>query len=497
MNIVLIASEIVPFSKTGGMADVVGALGPTLARRGHRVLSVSPKYGHVDAVAHGFSPSGVRARIDLGWRTWFVHYWTRHSADGLTDVLVECPLFDRAGIYGDAHGGFGDNHLRFAMLSRAGIEAARCVPAPDAPLGEEVVFHVHDWHTALVPVYLNAVYKPLGLFPRATSVLTLHNVAHQGNFAPERFLDLELPSRWNSGWCLEWHGAISLLKGGIMQADALSTVSAGYARELLYDEGAFGMELPLRHRARELVGIVNGIDADVWNPATDPHLDAPYSADDLSGKAVCKAALQAELGLPVDASVPLIGNIGRLDPQKGIPLILESIPWLVEAYGAQVVVLGSGGAAHRHLEHKLRELSAQYPRHVRAWIGFSERMAHRIEAGADLFMMPSLFEPCGLNQLYSLRYGTPPVVHRVGGLADTVQGHDSRRDLGNGWVFQVPSGEAFREALHWALHTWRHHPVSFRRVVERGMREDHSWDAVIGTYEALYRAAGGKTGLGA
>jgi len=491
MRIVQIASEIVPFSKTGGLADVVGAVSDALARRGHQVMTVSPKYGNVDAQAHGFRPTDITPRIDVSWRTWRPRYWVRHSHNR-TDVLVESALYDRPGIYGDSHGAFGDNHVRFALLARAGIEAARWVPAPQEPLGEGVVFHVHDWHAALVPTYLNATYRPLGLFPHAPTVITLHNVGHQGMFSGDRFADLELPPRWNSAWCLEWFSGINLLKSGVLQAEAITTVSDTYAKEILYDDGAFGMEGPLRSRARDLVGIRNGIDAQVWNPATDPYLDARYHADDMAGKARCKAALQAEVGLPVNEGAPLLGNVGRLDPQKGVQILIDSIPWMVETHGAQVVVLGSAGAANRHLEYQLKALEQRYPRHVRAVIGFSERMAHRIEAGADLFLMPSLFEPCGLNQLYSLRYGTPPIVNSTGGLVDSVQPHDPRHDSGTGWLFSGGSPEGFREALHWALVTWKNFPESFRRVQHRGMTQDLSWDAVIPRYETVYRYAASK-----
>jgi starch synthase len=494
MNIVLISAEIVPFSKTGGLADVVGALATTLGRRGHRVMTVSPKYASVDVARHGFTDTGQRLRVDVAWRTWHPTVWRRH-VDNVTDVLIESPLFDRAGIYGDAHGAFGDNHVRYALLCRAALEAARHVPAPDVPIGDIAVLHVHDWHASLVPVYVNALYRPLGLFRNAPTVLTLHNVGHQGAFGAERFLDLELPGRWHAPWCLEYHGGINLLKGGVLQAEALTTVSPTYARELLWDDHAVGLDGPLRSRSTELIGILNGIDAGVWNPATDPHLDARYDADDLSGKAIQKAAVQLELGLPVNDAAPLLTSVGRLDPQKGINLLIDSIPWLVEAHGAQIAILGSAPASHRHLEHQLKALEARYPRNVTAWIGFSERMAHRLEAAADLFLMPSLFEPCGLNQLYSLRYGTPPVVRLTGGLADSVISHDPRNERGNGWGFVEPTGEAFREACHWGIHTWRHHPEAFRRLQLRGMREDHSWDAVIPIYEAVYRAAGNKVGM--
>jgi starch synthase len=494
VRIVLASSEIVPFTKTGGMADVVGALGDALAARGHQVMTVSPAYGHVDPASHGFVDTGLGGRADLGGRTLRYNYLAKTHA-GVTHVMIQHPLYDRRGIYGDSHGTFGDNHLRFALLSRAAIDAARTVPVGGQPLGEDVVFHAHDWHTSLMAVYLNATYRPLGLFARAPSVLTLHNLAHQGLFSSERFTDLELPPRWHSAWGLEWYGAMSLLKGGILQADQLTTVSPTYAREILSDEGAFGMEGPLRHRVRDLHGILNGIDANLWNPAADPFLDAAYDADQLDGKRVCKAALQAEVRLPVDPEVPLVGSIGRLDPQKGVHWLIESIPWMVQEHGAQVVVLGSAQAAHTRFEHALKQMEQRFPNHVRALIGFSERMAHRIEAGADLFAMPSQFEPCGLNQLYSLRYGTPPVVRGTGGLVDSVRPHDPSRDAGTGWMFHDPSGGAFREALHWALHTWRNHPDSFERLVRRGMKQDLSWEAVVPYYEEVYLEAARRRGL--
>lgn len=493
MKIVLTASEIVPFSKSGGMADVVGALAGSLARRGHQVLTVSPKYGSFDAAAAGFKNTGLSARVDIAWQTYRPRFHTKRDPHGVTHALVEHAFFDRAGLYGDDKGSFGDNHLRFALLSRAAIEAARIVPVGRRPLGQDVVFHAHDWQTSLVPVYLNALYRPLGLFPKAPTVLTLHNLAHQGIFSAAKFGDLELAARWFGDWGLEWYGNTSLLKAGILQAEQLTTVSPTYARQIVQDGGAFGMEGPLRHRAKDLTGILNGIDTGVWNPADDPHLDTHYSADAPAGKAACKAALQAEFGLPVAARTPIVGMVGRIDPQKGVHWIVESIPWLVEQ-GAQVVILGSAVAAHRALEDQVRAMEHRYRRNVRAWIGFSERMAHRIEAGVDLFMMPSVFEPCGLNQLYSLRYGTVPVVRATGGLADSVRPYNPAKNTGNGWTFLKQDGPAFREALFHALYTYKHHPASFAQVRARGMAEDHSWDASAPDYEDVYRKAGLRLG---
>ena len=489
MRIVLTSSEVAPFSKSGGMGDVAGALPRALAARGHTVVTVSPLYASVDRERFGLEDTGLTVGIHGANAVHQAHFW-RTELDGVVHLFVENPMFDRAGLYGDEHGAYGDNHLRFSVLSRAAIEAARRVPVLEGePLGEEVLFHCNDWQTALVPIYLAAHYRPLGLFAHAATVLTLHNVAHQGRLPARFFDDLELAPRWFAPTGLEWFGDLGLLKGGILWADMLSAVSPTYARELLQAGGAHGLEGPLRIRRGSLRGVLNGIDPAVWSPAVDPLLPATYDADALAGKAACKAALQQELGLAVDPSVPLVGTVGRLDPQKGIELIVESVPWLVQEMGAQVVVLGSAAEAHKRYEHQLAQLQRRFSGRVVAWLGFSERVAHLIEAGSDLFVMPSRFEPCGLNQLYSLAYGTPPVVRATGGLADTVRTFDPKADTGNGWAFDDYSGGAFREALYWALSTWRRDPEAFTRLVRRGMREQHAWTDRVGEYEALYAEA--------
>ncbi|MGC6492442.1 MAG: glycogen synthase [Myxococcota bacterium] len=488
MDIVLVASEVVPFSKTGGLADVVGALAKTLSSSGHRVLCISPAYASAKLDDGSVLPFDGETRVDVGWKTQKVR-WSLREVEGATFAFAHHPLFEREGLYGDHLGPYGDNHLRYAILCKAAIEGARILPVGGAPLGESPLFHVHDWQGSLVPVYLNAIYRPLGLFDRSPTVLTLHNLAHQGWFATEKFADLELPPRWFSDWGLEWYGHGSLLKGGVLQSDMLTTVSPTYAKEILQDGGAHGLEPVLRHRANDLFGIVNGIDTGVWNPTSDPHLPATYTADDLTGKAVCQRALREELGLPQLTGAPLLGTVGRLDPQKGISSLIASIPWLVEEQNAQVVVLGSAAAAHRDFEDELRRLERTYPNHIRAWIGYSERLAHLIEAGADLFVMPSLFEPCGLNQMYSLAYGTPPVVRATGGLTDTVRPHDPNGDAGTGWVFEQPTGAALREALFYAIHTWRHHPEAFRRVQVQGMAEGNAWTHRVAPYLEVYQKA--------
>lgn len=472
MDIVMVASEVAPFSKSGGMGDVVGALSASLAAGGHSVLTVSPRYGSVTADLETVGPP-VHARLGAS-----VQQATLREirADGVRHVFVEHGTFtDRNGLYGDENGSFGDNHLRFALLQRAAIEAARhLLDAPDP------IFHVHDWQTAALPVYLDHFYRPLGFFRASPTVLTLHNPMHQGRLPARFFDDLDLPAHWFTPAGFEWYGDLGLLKAGILHADRLTTVSPGFAWEITRPEGGFGLDPLFRGRFEDLTGILNGIDVHTWDPARDPHLPAHYDSSDLSGKRSCKAALQREMGLPVDPDVPLVGSVGRLDPQKGTDLLVESLPWLVDQ-GAQVVVLGSAAAAHRRLETALEGAAARYPGRIAVEIGFSEPLAHRIEAGADLFAMPSLFEPCGLNQMYSQRYGTLPIVRRTGGLADSVE--EGR----TGYLFDAPTGFAFRGALHRALSAFD--TPAHRERMRSAMAVDWGWDAVRPRYEAVYREA--------
>ncbi len=476
MKIVQITSEVAPFSKSGGLADVVDAMGRALARRGHEVWTISPRYRGVAPEAEF---TGVVTRVPLG--SWEQRAGLhRLDRDGVHHVFVDNGLYDRDGLYGDHNGSFGDNHLRFALLCQAALHAVRHF------VGDDAVLHCHDWQTALVPVYLKAWWRPLNLLERCGTVLTLHNPAHQGRLPARMFEDLELPGRWFTPWGVEFHGDLCLLEGGVLHADQLTTVSPTFAREIVTPGGGFGLETVLASRVVDLVGILNGIDTGDWDPATDPHLPAHFSADDLTGKATCKAALQAELGLPVDPDVPLVGSVGRLDPQKGVELMLDSIPWLA-AQGAQVVVLGSAAAAHAHFEHRLSDLEDAHPHHVRAWIGYSEPVAHRIQAACDLFLMPSLFEPCGLTQMYSQRYGSPPVARRTGGLADSVEPYADGR--GTGFVFGHPSGRALRDAIWKGLELFRRDPDAFDALRRRGMARDFSWARAVAAYEDIYARA--------
>jgi starch synthase len=472
MNIMLVSSEVAPYSKTGGLGDAVTGLARAYARAGHTVYTVSPRYR---GVAPHAEYTGIIARVPLAqWE----HRAGIHKVvdSGVTHLFVENGLYDREGLYGDLNGSYGDNHIRFALLCVSALHAARWL-IPDG----DVVFHCHDWQTGLLPAYLKAYFRPLGLLERSGTVLTLHNPAHQGRYPAALFADLDLPQRWFSSWAFEFHGDLGLLKGGILHADQLTTVSPTFARELVLPGGGFGLESVLLARAVDLTGILNGVDTDDWDPATDPHLPVLYDREDFAGKAAAKEQLQASLGLPVDPSVPVIGSVGRLDPQKGIELLVDSIPWLAET-GAQVVILGSAAAAHRWFESRLREFELHYPRQVRAWIGYSEKVAHQIVAGSDLFAMPSLFEPCGLTQMYAMRYGTPPVVRRTGGLADSVQDYDRYQQRGTGFVFDRPIGTAFRDALWRGIDLYKNAPQEYAALARRGMERDFSWDRAVPAY---------------
>ncbi|MBA2320279.1 MAG: glycogen synthase [Deltaproteobacteria bacterium] len=478
MDVCVVAAELAPWSKTGGLGDVAGALPRALAARGHRVMTVSPRYNRAGDQAE----TGVRAAFHMFGGDHFVSYAVSGSdgseRDGVLNVFVDNPCFHRGGIYGDSHGAFGDNLFRYALLCRAAIHAATRFPVNGRRLGNDTVFHANDWHTALIPAYLGTYYRPHGRFTDSPVVLGLHNLGHQGTVSGDQFAGLDLPGRW---WpTLDMNNRLNPLKAGIVSADALVAVSPTYAREIR-SSGGFGLENLLEARGDRLVGVLNGID-DSWNPAADKHTAAPFDADDLSGKAVCKTALQRELGLPTHAHVPVLAAIARLDHQKGIDLLRAVTPWLMQS-GCQLVVLGSGSPEH---EQFLRDGERYWPQQFRGWVGFNEGLAHRIEAGADIYLMPSRFEPCGLNQMYSMRYGTPPVVHATGGLADTVQSVDPGTGTGTGWAFRSFDQAAFEQAIGWALLTWADFPAAWREIQRRGMTTDFSWDRSAGQYERVY-----------
>lgn len=474
LSILMVASEGAPFSKTGGLGDVMGSLPRALDRLGHRVAVVLPRTRGIDVERYPFR----HARIRLGRAHHDVRFVQVRASDRLRTTLVDCPeLYDREGLYGVGAQDYTDNARRFALLARAALELA----AEDEERFD--VVHGHDWHAGLVPVYLTQMSS--GRLGGLASVLTIHNLAFQGLFPPDTLDELDLGRDLFTIDGMEYWGTISFLKAGINFSDAITTVSPTYAKEIQTRELGFGFEGIIARRAGVLTGILNGIDDDRWNPATDPFLPEPYSADRLEGKRAAKRALLARFGLPADNGSqerPLVGMVSRLVDQKGFDL-LAGLGQALGAIDASFVLVGTGEPAY---EAFWRELAGRHPDRIAAHIGFSEELAHLVEGGADLFLMPSRFEPCGLNQLYSLRYGTVPVVRAVGGLADTVVPYETRTPEANGFVFREYSPDALLEALQRALAVYARKP-EWRALQLAGMRTDHSWDVSARAYVKVYR----------
>ncbi|HTV01547.1 MAG TPA: glycogen synthase GlgA, partial [Luteitalea sp.] len=479
LRILMVASEAVPFAKTGGLADVAAALPKALGALGHDVTVVMPRY-------RGIAVSGAPATsyaVAMGGHHYKADVHVRQTSPGVRVALVDHPaFFDRDALYGLGSHDYADNPRRFAFLALAALEFARLEGRPVD------IVHAHDWQGGLAPVYLKTRYASDPVIGGASTIFTIHNIAYQGLCAADWLPQLGLPWDVFTTDGLEFWLHASFLKAGIMFSDLVTTVSPRYAQELMTPEFAFGFEGILRHRAADMVGILNGIDDDVWNPGDDRHLPRPYSADDLAGKADAKRVLLDTYGLPGGddmAQRPVIAMISRMVDQKGLDLIAsvsEQLPHL----GAAFVILGTGEPWY---EEMWRSLSRRYPDRVGVRIGFDEPLSHVIEAGADLFMMPSRFEPCGLNQMYSLRYGTLPVVRATGGLDDTVQNYDPASGVGTGFKFHDASGEALLGTLRWALHVFHNDPDRWRQLQRAGMGMDFSWQASARAYLEAYKRA--------
>jgi starch synthase len=480
VKVLYCASEAVPYVKTGGLADVAGALPAALARLGHDVRLVLPRYRGISSA--DLTPL-FPLRITLGEAVVEGAVLEGRSPVGLPVYLVECaPLFDRAGLYGEGGRDYPDNLGRFTFFSHAVVAVAAQVFDPD-------LIHCNDWHTGMVPAYLRLRERARqqGAWP---TLLTVHNIAMQGIFPAAQFSLLGLPQEFFTPEGLEFWGQVNCLKGGLVYADVINTVSETYAREIQTPEFGAGLEGVLLSRRGDVYGVLNGVDYAQWDPRHDPHLPAPYGPDDLDGKRFCKRALQKEAGLEPLPYAPLLAMISRLTDQKGGDLVAAVLPALVER-GAQFVLLGTGEARYHAI---FSQLARDHPRHVFAALRFDEPLAHHIEAGADIFLMPSRFEPSGLNQLYSMRYGTVPVVRRTGGLADSVVDATPeavREGVATGFQFEAYSPLALLAAVDKALAAFRD-PLVWRRLQQAGMAADFSWDRAARRYEALYREALGR-----
>ena len=472
----MVASEAHPFSKTGGLADVAGSLTRALGRLGHDVTLVTPRYRGVEA---GRPRGTIRAR--LAGHEFEGHLHEVPLGPGARALLVDCPpLYDRAGLYAESNTDYPDNPTRFAFLSLAALEWAASEPAPPA------IIHAHDWQAGLLPVYARTLFPHLwrpGVPP--PSVFTIHNVAYQG--IVDKAWVPRLGLRWEDFHVngFEFWDRLSCLKAGVMFSEALTTVSPTYAKEMQRPEYGYGFDGVIRARAPALVGILNGIDDEEWNPAHDRYLPAPFHAGDLSGKRAAKRALLEAFALPSDEAAmrrPVIGMVSRMVEQKGLDLIAWIAPQLA-ALDAAFTVVGTGD---RRFEDMWRWLAAVAPDRVSPHIGFDERRAHLVEGGADIFLMPSRYEPCGLNQMYSMRYGTVPVVRAVGGLADTVRPYNPKNGQGTGFLFSAYDAAALLEALDRALAAY-HRPAVWRRLQANGMKKDFSWNRSAAEYVKVYK----------
>jgi starch synthase len=475
MKILFVASEGLPYSKTGGLADVIEGLPRALREMGHEVAVLLPRYRGNKAASVLFSS----VTIALGNRLRFPAFAEGKGVDGVRYFFVDDPeFFDRPQLYGDRSGDYPDNAERYALFSRATIEFVKRVWLPD-------VIHCHDWQTALVPVLLRTQHATDPAVRSLPTVLTIHNLAYQGVFPRETLTRIGVPDQLFTMDTLEFYGRVNFLKGGLIYADYLTTVSRRYAKEIQTAEFGSGLEGVIRNRGERLVGILNGVDYAIWSPEADTHLAQNFSVHNMAGKKACKKDLLALFKLPEEQlDRPLVALVSRFVEHKGFDLITEIAAELVHE-NVSLVALGTGQPAY---EKFFKALAEKNPAKVAVKIGFDEALAHKIEAGADIFLMPSRSEPCGLNQIYSLRYGTVPVVRATGGLDDTVQNYDAKTHQGTGFKFEEYSGEALLAAMRRALALHREQKT-WQTVQANGMARDFSWKTSAASYVTLYEAA--------
>jgi starch synthase len=479
MHIAFAASECVPFSKTGGLADVVGALPRALASLGHQVSVYVPRYRQTKLTDPQTVVRSITIPFDDKYR--FCSVVTAGSSGGVRFYFVDYPpYFDREALYGGPAGDYPDNAERFALFSRAVLEASKVLGVPH-------VFHCHDWQSALVPVMLRTLYAEDPAFREVATVFTIHNMGYQGLFPPDTLPLLTLPWDLFTISKMEFFGQVNFLKGALVLSDFVTTVSKKYSQEIQTTEYGFGLEGVLRNRAATVTGILNGVDYDEWSPETDKFIVAKYSPQDLSGKLQCKKDLLNVFGITnadANSKVPVIGIVSRFAAQKGFDLIAQIMDRLAREEMI-MVVLGSGD---KLFEDMFRRLNKQFPNKIAAKVAFDNAIAHKIEAGADMFLMPSRYEPCGLNQIYSLKYGTVPIVRATGGLDDTIEPWDARTGKGTGFKFSDYTGEALLATIKQALLAYRD-PSSWQTLMRNGMSRDFSWGASAREYGKVYERA--------
>lgn len=474
MNIAFAASECVPYSKTGGLADVVGALPHALAKLGHKVSVFLPRYRQTKLEKPDVVIASLTVPFDDQYRFSSVLDGGIHN--GVQFYFIEYPqFFDRETLYGTSLGDYHDNAERFALYCRSVIEASKILGVPD-------VFHCHDWQSALIPVLLRTLYHDDPALSEIPSVFTIHNIGYQGLFPPDILPLLMLPWDLFTLSKLEFYGKVNFLKGALTYSDYITTVSRKYSHEIQTSEYGFGLEGVLRSRASSVAGILNGVDYEEWSPEKDQFIARKYSPEDLSGKSVCKLDLLRVFGLDPETKLPVVGIVSRFAAQKGFDLIQQVADRLMRE-DLIVVALGSGDKEYEEL---FRRLNKQYPAKFAVKIAYDNALAHKIEAGADMFLMPSRYEPSGLNQLYSLKYGTIPVVRATGGLDDTIEMWDGRK--GTGFKFSEYNGEALLETIVKATSAYKD-KVAWQVLMRNGMSRDFSWDVSAKEYIKVYERA--------
>ncbi|RMF04802.1 MAG: glycogen synthase GlgA [Bacteroidetes bacterium] len=470
-----------PYVKTGGLADVVGALPKALRALGHDVRVVIPKYQKIDTQKFGLR----RLQNSMGvWMGNNIQEWaavdTTEMEDGTPVYFIEhWQYFGREGIYNDANNrDFNDNPERYAFLSRAALQL--CIDQQFTP----DIVHAHDWQTALVPAYLKTWHWNDPVLGGAASVFTIHNIQYQGNFPKSRWPYTGISWEHFSPDKFEDHDRINYLKGGIAFADMVNTVSPTYAWETRATALGMGMNAVLQAKGDAYVGILNGVDYDNWDPATDTLIPANYTVEDRSGKYICKRVLQEMFQLEVNLDIPIVGVVSRFADQKGLDLFYEAIHRVIPSMAVQIVVVGSGD---KTLEGRYMQLPGIYPGRVGTFIGYDEAKAHLVEAGSDFFAMPSRFEPCGLNQMYSLKYGTLPIVRNTGGLADTVEQYHEASGQGTGFKYDANTPEAIANTIGWAVSTYYDRKHHLQAMIDRAMRQDFGWPRSARQYVDLYQ----------
>ncbi|HUN89403.1 MAG TPA: glycogen synthase GlgA [Terriglobales bacterium] len=475
MQIVFAASEGVPYSKTGGLADVVGSLPPALVQLGHQVSVYLPRYKQTKLPPESHTViSSLTVPFDDKYRFCSVIDGGTHS--GVQTYFIDYPpFFERDSLYGTSLGDYRDNAERFALFCRAVLEASKILGVPE-------LFHCHDWQTALIPILLRSVYEDDPAFERVGTVFTIHNMGYQGLFPADTLPLLMLPWDLFTIGKLEFFGRVNFLKGAIVFADYVTTVSRKYSLEIQTAEYGFGLEGVLKARSATVAGILNGVDYGKWDPQHDIYLATNYSADDLAGKAICKRDLLVQFGLEnADPKLPVLGMVSRFAAQKGFDLLAQ----VADRLANEDMIFTVLGAGDKDYEDLLKRLGRMFPSKIAVKIAYDNVIAHKIEAGADMFLMPSHYEPCGLNQIYSMRYGTVPIVRATGGLDDTIEQWDPKTGKGTGFKFAEYTGEALLAAIHTAILAFKDRE-GWKKLMRNGMSREYSWSVSAREYAKVY-----------